>query len=238
MLKVSKKNLFLIIFCASLNNLNAGTESSSLSNFVKDLRIFKPDAPWITEQLINLNLKDFKKGFKEVIELLTENNKRWFYFCDKKEDFDSKKYFLNSLWQCIYFDKWLSKLFIDISSGTLFIESSYLLPDNYITFEKYITLLESDGLIKSKYYQFYAFYMDCLSSFFCDFIIALQESTNDIHLNLKYFSIAKKCFNKMESLLSKLRSSCFHDTYKIILRRYEEIIKLSEEEKIQNLIKP
>lgn len=208
----------------------------NIVNFLKDLEVYRPNAPWIIQDLMKLSFADFENAFSTIIDIFTKPDKRWFYFNDKEEGFENDDYWYQSIWQAQFYDNWLSHLYIDLKNRKLIYKSSFvILPKGIVSFAQYVEISlnfpEQSKLSKS-YYQFYAFYIDCFSYFFCQMILAAYKVMNENKLYNSYINIAKKCIEKINNLLLKIKSSRFYNMYYIALKKYREIIKLLEEEKL------
>lgn len=221
----------LSINCVPILNSNA-KEPDYLQNFREDLKKYKPNAPWITDSFMNMNSKQFGIAFKKIVNILTVPQKRWFYFSNSPVDFDTDKYWTECLWQSVYFEQWMSKLSLD---GTRIIYKDSDHPR--VPFTKILSNIEEENLGKNlvnKYYQFYAFYIDCLSNLFCKAVYSCYSSIDDSNSYKSFIDIAKKCLTKMkQNLIMLKKSKFFYPSYKMTLDGYKNILSLLEAEKIK-----
>lgn len=232
-----------------------------LQIFKNDLNKYKPNAPWITESYMSMNLKQFSCAFKKVIKILTVPQKRWFYFSDNSQGFNPDNFWAECLWQCVRYEEWMSKLsFSDFTLESLKkIKANALNFDNLdhtiqdkiqlaykdasntrIPFIKILTDIEQLKLGKNlvnKYYQFYAFYNDCLSNFFCQSVYSCYSALDDQASYKKYLEGAKEILKKMKQNLQILKKSkLFYPSYKMTLDSYKNILALLEAEKIKTYL--
>lgn len=202
------------------------SDKSNLNAFLKLLEEYRPNAPWITQEFMHLSLEEFDVAWEKVVELLTNENKRWFYFCDREQDFNAESYWQQCEWQCRYYDAWLTKVRVNIDKLELTYKNKY-------SFENSISILEYWKLTGQKvltYYQFYAFYIDCLSHFFCQSVDFAHQSRSDISFYFTCIVVAKLCLEKMNKLMQRIKPSKFYATYKLTLKRYQEVFNLLEAE--------
>jgi len=219
-------------FLKAMRDLSVMKPIDQLALFKDDLNKYKPNTPWITQSFMDMNLKQFSKAFGKTIKFLTVPQKRWFYFSNSPKNFDPEGYWPECLWQCIYLEKWMSGLSMD--------KDQLVMKDaNYpkISFIKIITTIEQLGLsenLVNKYYQFYAFYTDCLSHFFCTAVYSCYGSLDDANLYKMFLATAKKSLSKMkQNLLILKKSKLFYSNYKLTLDSYKKILSLLEAEKIK-----
>lgn len=207
-------------------------QKSCLQLFKEDLKKYKPNAPWIIEYFMDMNLEKFGSAFKNMVKILTVPHKRWFYFSDSPKNFDPENYWAECLWQCMYYEQWMSQLSMDKDK---LINKDLNHPK--IVFSKIIDNIENLGLGKNlmnKYYQFYAFYTDCLSHFFCQAVYACYGSMEDQSSYKLFLNAAKKSLSRMKQNLVILRKSkFFYPNYKMTLDSYKKILSLLEAEKIK-----
>lgn len=206
-----------------------------LQIFRDDLKKYKPNAPWIIENFMCMDLKQFSTAFKYTVKILTVPQKRWFYFSNSPVNFDPENHWAECLWQCVYFEQWMSGLSMD--------ENRLIYKDvNHIRmpFIKILTNIEQLGEGKNlinKYYQFYAFYTDCLSNFFCKAVYSCYGSMDDSNAYKLFLATAKKSLGKMkQNLIILKKSKFFYANYKMTLDSYKKILALLEAEKIKTYI--
>ncbi len=232
------KFIFVVGFVAKVSAGN----TVYLDCFIKSLGNYRPNAVWISQDLMRLPFDDFEKGFKEVVDIFTHPDRRWFYFCDNQIDFKSHDYLYKSLWQCGYYDKWMSSLYVDLNNKIFFDEllfNGYIgnNQDSVLPFSNYIKQLVKENkytLLVNAYWQFYAFYIDCLSDLYCQLIYAAYENIKDHKIYDMYFSGLRKVVNKLEKLVTKLAGSLFYNNYMFSVKRLKEILKFLEQEKSLN----
>lgn len=199
-----------------------------------DLEKYRPNAPWITEELMSLDIDQFNLAFKEsVIDILVPEENRWFYFCDKKENFSLNDYWYQCLWQCQYYDNWLDKLYVD-STGKLCDKEDIESEDEAISIFDYWQEIEKqlENGQYMPYHQFYAFYADILSHFFCQTLEFANYSLNDPKTYKLCLSVCKKCFKQFEKIISKFKSSILYSQYHFASKRYQELLNLAYQDRL------
>jgi len=222
-------------------------QKNELELFKQDLKKYKPNAPWITESFMDMDLKDFSYAFKHIIKILTVPQKQWFYFTDNPNNFNPDNYWTECLWQCMHYEQWMAQLSIDEKSlldqtklgkwkdkNNLMYKS---IEHPKVSFSRILDTIEKYDLGKNminKYYQFYAFYTDCLSHFFCKAVYACYSSMDDVNLYKLFLNAAKKSLSRMkQNLIILKKSKFFYPTYKITADSYKKILALLEAEKVK-----
>ncbi len=230
--KLSKfLSLFYISFiCFTL----AGTDKADyLNSFKSDLKKYKPNAPWITESFMSMDLNQFNQTFKHIMEMLTNPKKRWFYFCNDPKEFEIDNHWADCLWQCIFYERWMNTVCIE---DNRLIDKKWAEIKINIPFVKTLATIESLSLgenLINIYYQFYAFYIDCLSNFFCRAVYSCYSFLDDQKLYRLFLSTAKKSLAKMKSNLRIISKSKFYPSYKLTIDNYKDILMLLEEERVK-----
>lgn len=204
----------------------------SVEVFRSDLKKYKPNAPWITESFMDMNLMQFSNAFKHTVKILTVPQRRWFYFSDSSTNFEQDNYWAESLWQCIHYEQWMSKLSLD-KDQLVYKDAQH----TKIPYIKILTNIEQSKLGKNlvnKYYQFYAFFIDCLSNFFCKAVYECYSSLDDPNTYKFSLDLAKKCLSKMKLNLQIIKKSkFFYPSYKMTLDSYKNILALLQAEKVK-----
>lgn len=240
-----KKYVFFVIGCISFPLWAAGTKT--YDSFVDSLQMYRPNAPWITEELMFLPLNDFNRAWSELIDIFTKQNRRWFYFCDTEKDFHQDNYWYQCLLQCKYYDSWLETVVVNKkdTGQKKKIDLLYLREidennlETVVPLAKYWQDIAEQQDIKeplAAYYQFYAYYFDCVSHFFCQSVFLSYQYLTDDELYKSTLKAGKLCLKKINSLLYKLKNSPFHDKYQIVAKRYTEIMNLLESEYLERQI--
>lgn len=207
----------------------------ALTLFKEDLRIYKPTAPWITDSFMDMDFQQFGVAFKYIVKILTLPQERWFYFTHSPTGFDPENYWAECLWQCYYYERWMGSL--SLTDNKLIYKDSN---NQRIPFLAILARIENASMgnkLVNKYYQFYAFYTDCLSHFFCNAVYSCYESLDNVQTYKSFLGIAKKCLSKMKQNLSVLKKSkLFYPAYKMTFDNYKTILSLLEAEKLKNLV--
>lgn len=249
MIKFSK--IFLIILLISsvfIRAENSFYEDESpkikktlgLKNFFKSLEEYRLNAPWVERELLCLNIQDFDLAFKEVIDIISKEDRRWWYFCDNKNDFNQDDYWNKCLWQCIHYDNWLSNVYVDLINNELIFKDNNEsgAPQGTVSLIQYWHIMGQDQEENSEHYinQFYVFFLDCLSHLFCESIDNAYKFTNDYDFYKNYMDTARKSLNLFEKNLKKIKASKYYQKYQLSLNRFKEILSLLEQEKILEIL--
>lgn len=224
------------------NILDTGqsTGSAKLTAFLQLLQEYRPNAPWITQELLELSWDEFEQAFTEVVQLLTRAEKRWFYFCDKPQDYDQDAYWQQCLWQCMYYIQWLERLFI-LPSGELFYKETETtsVPVLACPVAEYITMHTSKNQDKNRgehaLYTLYAFYADCLAHFFCFSVDYASRERDNAQLYISCWVTSKLCLEKLEKVVEQLKDTSWYGPYYLSLKRYQEVYALLDEEFLLSL---
>jgi hypothetical protein len=216
--------------------------SIKVNKFKENLKKFKPNAPWIVREFMDLPPDEFMQAFIYTIDILTDESKRWHYFSNKPEEFRQESLWFNCLWQCMFFDYWLEHTYLLVDSN---LDQASMIfktkpPTNAIKLSTLLFYQASqnskslDEKVLSVYKQLYTFYFDCLSNIFSDYIETAYKFIDD---NKELAHISKElgiCYKKMKYVIAKLEA--FND--KLIIRnyissfkRYESILDLLNKER-------
>ncbi|MBA3954315.1 hypothetical protein H0X48_03305 [Candidatus Dependentiae bacterium] len=206
---------------------------NSIENFMQQLQDYKPNAPWISHELLQLSLKDFERGWSEAIDMLTRSERRWFYFCDREVDFDQERYWQQCVWQCQYYDRWLKKLYVDIGSSELIVKTIQTrLPAGALSIFEYWQLtgaLETNSKAAAVH-KLYMFYFDCLAHFFCQSIDLASKSKDAFGLYASCWAVSKLCLKELDTIILQFADTKWYPKYQLMLKRYQEVYALLEEE--------
>lgn len=207
--------------------------TSELAHFMQQLQEYKPNAPWITYELLQLSVEDFEQGFSQAIDMFTQSSRRWVYFDVKQTAFDQDRYWRQCLWQCQYYDQWLKKLYVDTDTGELIIKTIQTrLSESACSIFEYWQLtgtLQSQSSIAAVH-KLYMFYFDVLAHFFCQSIDLAYKSQDAIELYAQCWSVSKLCLKELEAVIAHLMDTKWYPKYQLMLNRYQEVAVLLEEE--------
>ena len=213
---------------------------NALLSFYSILDKYKLNAPWITMELMNLKLDELEEAFEVVINLLINKNSRWTYFCNTPRDFNENKYWYHSLWQCKFYEYWLENLYVDLKDSNLKLffnnDPKQQLPPNLVKLTNYWSAISSNSKVYAAYKNFYAFYFDCFTHVFFRSVQWASNVFDIIHEYNYAYRDARICHNKMKFLIQKLTSFGdveFAQSYVTNFNRYEEILNLLNQERIQ-----
>lgn len=205
-------------------------QDQSLRQLKEDFKKYRPNAPWITEAFMKMSLHDFGEAFNYTMKLLTVPTKRWFYFTDSPDRFNEDDHWDACLWQCAYYEQWMKRVAMD-PEGLIYKEKNKSTSVSFAHIIAHIEKQSEQKTLTEMYYQFYAFYSDCLAHFFCEAVYACYSCLDDAACYKSFLSKAKTSLNKMRIILSLLKKSHFFATYKTTLDNYKNILTLLEKEK-------
>lgn len=224
---------------SSSEQLAQKRQLNRLDLFLQLLGEYKLNAPWITKDFMELSVQEFEVAWKEVMDILTKPERRWFYFCDKEEDFYEEDYWIKFLWQCNYFDSWLNQTYVDVTTHELlYKEEAAKVPERVVPIMQYWEFMSStlkEGA-ELPYMQFYAFFIDCLSYFFCKAVDNAYQVIGDTANYNQSLQVAKKCLEKINLYLTKVKTGRLHVSYQLTVKKYQEILDLLEQERLIHML--
>ncbi len=212
---------------------------SRIDSFLRMLGNYKLNAPWITQEFMELPVDEFTIAWKEVMDIFTKPERRWFYFCDKEEDFYEEDYWIKFLWQCQYFDSWLNQTYIDVSTNELlYKEEAAKVPERVLPIMQYWDLMGSalKENSDSMFLQFYAFFVDCLSYGFCKAVDSAYQMINDSAGYNQSLQVAKKCLEKINYHITKIKTERLLASYQLTVKKYQEVLDLLEQERLMYVL--
>jgi hypothetical protein len=214
------------------SEMESRSPENELVPFLDLLHEYRLNAPWVTQELMELPVEEFEGAWQEVVDILTKTERQWFYFCDKEQDFDSDQYRHKCLWQCHYYDSWLNRVCIDLAQAELVYKTNQSNSKNIIPIFDYWQIMNQLGSESGMvaYQQFYAFYIDCLSYIFCQAVDYAYQSRSALNAYCACLATSKVCLEKISKLMNHIKASKFYATYHLTLKRYHEVVSLLEEE--------
>jgi len=231
--KVLALSLFagFILAQAEQQEQESQLEQKHLEYLQNELKKYRLNAPWLIEECMSLKIDNFEAIWSEIVEILTQAERRWFYFCDKPEDYADELYWKYALKQCEIYDTWLQRLYFNIKTFELCAYDPKM-PANttYPIFDWWDMVAKQFGHEK-KYYAFYSFYFDCLTHMFNEHINNGKEEINNTERFKHNFVLAGNCLQVMEKCLQRLRESKQFAQYMFAYRSLQQIYALLEKEK-------
>ncbi len=219
------------------------TEILGLESFKKQLDEFKPNAPWVMQELLNLQLKDFFKGLELAILMLAQSQTRADYFNEKDCD-DITQLYSKSLWQCTVYEIFLKNIYlksynkdIDLIQVTKKIASENgLIPILDIAQQLDVPQGEHHPM-----FVFYAFYCDCLVNQFSEAIKYSYAHINNSELYKKYCQLAVKFNKELKKQVAKLKTwsnatydkTKFEAIYAELYEKNQQIVSLLKKQNKQ-----
>jgi hypothetical protein len=210
----------------------------TLESFLQSLQDYRPTAYWITKDFMELSIQEFEMAWKTVMDIITWPEQRWFYFCDKEQDYSEEQYWLKFLVQCQCYDAWLTQTYVDLATGELlYKEEAAKNTERATSLIQYWDLLASmTPGAEQPYVPLYAFFVDCLSYFFCQSVDNAHQSLSDTATYNLCIKAAKICLNKINKYMEKLKSSKLFPVYQLTIKKYPEILELLEHEQLKQLV--
>lgn len=224
-----------------LENLNQHLITLIIKKTAKNLILYKPNAPWIIQDLLCLKVPHFGAALNYIVQFTTGEN-RWQYVCNKKEEFDEDRHNEFLLWQCSCYNWFFEHLYCNFQTLDLVCidtkEDRDLYKNTKLT--KWLDFCELTAQMQGNtkdlqtVAQFYAFYFDCLSRHFYKVVHEAYIYKQDDHQ--KFLSIIKKLKHIIalfERCLSFMKNTDFYNNYYFSVKNYKEIITLLQQEKYE-----
>lgn len=214
-----------------LQNISSHDISPAVQRIRESFKEYRLNAPWITKECEQLYLEDFELVWQEIVELLTTTKKRWFYFCDKPEDFDVHDYWKYCLWQCKTFHEWLQKVYIDPQTTELLIydKQSPESAQAVSLFDYWLAQPAVPGK-ETAYHQFYAFYIDCVTQVYKEYIECAQDARADAEEFRGYFSLGLVSMDVIEKLLERIKNTRWYNKYHLDSKVLREVLTVLEDD--------
>jgi hypothetical protein len=212
----------------------------TLATFLQSLEQYRLNAYWITKDFMQLSVDEFEKAWLEVVTILSHPEKRWFYFCDKKDDFYEEDYWAKFLRECVLYDAWITKTYVDIATGELlYKEEADRTPERVMLLSDYWALFANKNestVGNHPNTQFYAFFIDCLSHFYCRAVDEAYYALSDTNAYNSSILAAKLCLERINRYLPKIKASHIMVSYQLTVKKYQEVIDLLEQERLRHLL--
>lgn len=204
------------------------TPSKELEQLFAEFKKYYLNAPWVIDSCMALPVEDCMQAFQEIVLLLATSDTRWYYFADleSKYTFDPK----DCIWQCRLYDEWIKNARVDEVANTLYVLRPSEKSDD-ITFLNYC-LIKNQSQASITLNIFYAFYTDCLTHVFEEYIENIRIFEHDAEIFAGYCSLAHRCLEKIESFahLPWLKNSSWYLEYELAVKKLHEIMALVDDE--------
>lgn len=209
-LKKSKTTkLLLVVFSVLLLNFkNKLLSSTELESFQKQLTEYKANAPWVMQELLNLPLKDFFKGFEDTIYKMAQSHTRTEYF-DEKKNIEISDLYARSLWQCVVYEIFLKNIYLKSNDKQLdiFQITKKIASTNGLTpILEIAEQLDIPQGVHHPMFVFYAFYCDCLVNQFSELIKLAYAHIDEPSAYKSYCQLAVKFNKQIKDKVSKLKN--------------------------------
>lgn len=227
-----KRYIVLLLSLASSLMGTRDIEQLHLNQVLGQLKQYRLNAAWIADECMFLKIEQFDIVWGEVVDILTQSERRWFYFCDKPEDYSDETYWKYAVWQCHVYDEWLSKLCLDIKTNELLVfDKKAAQVKQLATIFDYWDFKAKIESKEKKYYQFYAFYVDVLTKLYNEYINNAKEQINDFKEFARLFDLAKECLASIESCLERIRECKQYPQYLFAFKSLHEIFEILKQER-------
>lgn len=231
------------IFC-NLESTLVEDPSNPLANFQKQLAEFKPNAPWIMQELLNLPLKDFFKGFELSILMLAQSSTRNEYF-NEKNNIDSNELYPKSLWQCTIYEIFLKNIYLKSIDKQidLFQITKKLASQNGLT--PILEIAQQLDIPQGNHHPmfvFYAFFCDCLVNQFSETIKIAYTYLDNPELYKAYCGLSVKLNKQIKEKVARLKNwsnstydkTKYETVYAELYEKNQQIINLLKQQSKQN----
>ena len=229
-------------FC-NLESSLVEDSSNLFENFQKQLQEFKPNAPWIMQELLNLPLKDFFKGFELSILTLAQSNTRNEYF-NEKNNIDNNELYPKALWQCTIYEIFLKNIYLKSSDKQidLFQVTKKIASQNgLIPILKIAQQLDIPQGTHHPMFVFYAFFCDCLVNQFSETIKIAYTYLDNPGLYKAYCGLAVKLNKQIKEKVVRLKNwsnstydkTKYETVYADLYEKNQQIINLLKQQSKQ-----
>lgn len=200
-----------------------------LEALLNSFTVYYLNAPWIIEESLALTPTELTHAWQQIVQLLTKESLRSFYFGANNET-NTSDYWKKCVGQCKVYDDWLSLLYADLTTDELVIQQKKMkLPAYCIAIFEFWHLTNNKTNQETDFYQFYAFYLDCLTHLFDEYIASVKEFASDKAICHAYWKLATACMSKLEALLARLKGSARYDRYQLAIKKLREVKRLGDE---------
>ncbi len=206
--------------------------STPLEALLNSFNVYYLNAPWIIEESLALTPMEFTHAWKRIVTLLTIESNRSSYF-DLNNEINKSDYWKRCVRQCKVYDDWLSLLYADLTTDELVIQQKKMrLPAYCIAIFEFWHVANSKTNQETDFYQFYAFYLDCLTHLFDEYIASVKEFASDKAICHAYWKLATACLSKLEALLARLKGSARYDRYHLAVTKLRGVKRLGDEHRL------
>lgn len=218
----------------------ASEVSPALTTFMNKTVQYKLNAPWVMDELMKMNLHEFSAAWAYVVSVMTDPAGRWRFFSDTPQGYNDDSYMPQWIWQCHFFELWLSKVYVKIEDLSIVYDEKNAfasMPQHYVhIFACWHTLTEHGQGDFSAIYDFYAFYADCLVHCLLRGIkVAYLEMDTPLYDTAS--SISFSLSEGLKIMVRQLQNSDYAPRYSAQLSRYAQVLELLKHEKIGYLLK-
>jgi hypothetical protein len=205
-------------------------EQKQVAYVKTELEKYRLNAPWLIDELSVLKIEQFSLLWKEIVDILTHAERRWFYFCDKPEDYTDELYWAHAYKQCEQYDQWLDKLCINKLNELVVYDDKTMRAyrDQLIPLLSYWHNTDFDQEIN---FKFYSFYFDCVTHIFNECINNGKEEINNDQQFKYFYNQARTCLVTMQKCLQKLSAAQQFPQYLFAYKSLHQIYELLEQEK-------
>lgn len=213
---INGATIFGCSWCKKLENKN---EIIINANFKKDyLEKYFPKAFVITEEYFSQMCPlAVEKSLNSIVKMLA--NKTYFYFQNKPKGFNFGEHLENILEQLKIIYNFLNYSKVDLKLNLVFNQSifDFFNDDENPNEIKLFNVWKQSG--KDRFYDFYAFYYDCL-------VIMFLEGIKSLDL-----SLANKYYSEITKIFDKIRSSKYEASRNEMLKKYKELLEILKTKK-------
>lgn len=219
---------------------NNNTPINRLENFQNQLQEFKPNAPWIMQELLNFPLKDFFKGFELSILKMAQSTTRNEYF-NENNNIDNSELYAKSLWQCTVYEIFLKNIYLKSNDRQIdiFQITKKLACKNGLT--SILDIAEQLDIPQGEHHPmfvFYAFFCDCLVNQFSETIKIAYTYIDTPVMYKAYCQLAVKFNKQIKEKVIKLKSwsnstydkTKYETIYSELYEKNQQIINLLKQQ--------
>ncbi len=222
----------LVLYITSILCMHAIQPPPLLISYFNDLMAYQPNAPWIIEACTAMTIEELSAAWSALALLLKEGRQQGKFFYEPMRPHTTVEDSMSKYaWQCRFLDLWLNRLYSNKITHLLVYDRELSLKDNmlYEPVLQYWRVHEHQA-----YYEFYAFYADCLSYLFLQGV-QYAYCTLDDGIQEESWAQPFWVLEELKKAVNHLKQSRYETRYSAQLERYLQLHDLLENEKIEAL---
>lgn len=221
------KRWIFIFLCIMHVHVPAQSQMPSLSQlFIEQSDTFVIEPSWAISIFLSMNVQEFKNTWIFFVKMLISKPERFVHAYESHYTDHKCRGVL--IGQCHVYDLFLSHLFVNLKTNTVFYSLQRPVSSDYISIFDYAQ--QSD--LEDALYDFYAFYFDKLAAHYIEQIN--NAALNCAHIDfIQYKKQAQKTLCELYMVDERLQGSEYEARYGANLKNYQDIFQMLMAEKHQ-----